>query len=69
MAQRETAFPKEIKDLQLALGISYKKEIEVSEFAKLENGLHYYNGWFQFKGAFKGKNCAVPYQMEAILWT
>ncbi|NEV95073.1 glutaredoxin [Psychroflexus sp. YR1-1] len=62
IAQRETAFPDEIKKLFRELGVDYKKEIDVSEFARLENGLHYYNGWFQFKGDFKGKDCTVPLQ-------
>ncbi|MBW8359734.1 MAG: hypothetical protein K0M63_08055 [Weeksellaceae bacterium] len=50
IAQRETVFPDDIKELFKKLGIDYMKEIEISEFAKLENGLHYYNGWFHFKG-------------------
>lgn len=59
--QRENVFPEEIKALFNKLGIDYKKEIEISEFAKLENGLYYYNGWFQFKGDFIGKDCTVPF--------
>ncbi len=62
IVQRETAFPNEIKELLTNLGIDYKKEIDVSEFARLENGLHYYNGWFQYKGNFNGKDCSVPLQ-------
>jgi len=58
--QREQIFPDEVKELLSNLGIDYKKEIEVSEFGKLENGLHYYSGWFHFKGHFKGKDCTVP---------
>ncbi|WMI68243.1 hypothetical protein [Mangrovimonas sp. YM274] len=58
--QRETIFPDEIKTLFKELGIDYNKEIEVSQLAQLDNGLHYYNGWFQFKGDFKGKDCTVP---------
>ena len=58
--QREKVFPDEIRELFAKLGIDYKKEIDVSEFARLENGLHFYNGWFQFKGDFKGKDCTVP---------
>ena len=60
--QRERVFPNEIKKLFRELGVDYKKEIEVSEFARLENDLHYYNGWFQFKGSFKGKDCVIPLQ-------
>ena len=62
IAQRETVFPDEIKELFRELGVDYKKEIDVSEFARLEDGLHYYNGWFQFKGDFKGKDCTIPLQ-------
>jgi len=58
--QRERIFPDAVKELFSNLGIDYKKEIEVSEFAKLENGLHYYSGWFHFKGYFTGKDCTVP---------
>jgi len=60
--QREQIFPDEIKELFSKLGIDYQKEIEVSEFAKLENGLHYYSGWFHFKGDFIGKDCTVLLQ-------
>ncbi|WP_181306524.1 hypothetical protein [Rufibacter sp. XAAS-G3-1] len=60
--QREQIFPEEVKKLFSNLGIDFKKEIEVSEFAKLENGLHYYSGWFHFKGDFEGKDCTVPLQ-------
>ncbi|MHA7100678.1 hypothetical protein [Roseivirga pacifica] len=59
IAQRETLFPEEIKELLREVGVDYKKEIDVSELARLENGLHYYIGWFQFKGDFKGKDCTV----------
>ncbi|RAU82561.1 hypothetical protein [Pontibacter arcticus] len=59
--QRETVFPEEIKELLGKLGVDYKKEVDVSEFVKLECGLHYYNGWFHFKGDFKGKDCSIPF--------
>ncbi|MBF9254394.1 hypothetical protein I2I11_13900 [Pontibacter sp. 172403-2] len=57
--QREAVFPDEIKDLLGKLGVDYKKEVDISEFAKLESGLHYYNGWFHFKGDFKGVDCSI----------
>lgn len=57
--QREKIFPDEIKKLFSELGIDYKKEIEITEFSIQENGLHYYNGWFQYKGDFEGKDCTV----------
>ncbi len=62
IAQRETVFPYEIKELLTGLGVDYRKEIDISEFARLKNGLHYYSGWFQFKGGFKGQDCTVPFQ-------
>ncbi len=56
---REKIFPKEIKDLLNQLGINERKEIEISHMAKLENGLHYYSGWFHFVGKFNGKDCSI----------
>jgi hypothetical protein len=59
---RESVYPDEIKQLFLDLGIDYKKESEVSHFARLDSGLHFYSGWFHFKGQFIGKDCAIPIQ-------
>ncbi len=57
---REAIYPSEIKDLLSYLGIDYRKEMEISHFCKLENGLHHYGGWFHFKGAIiKGKDCKI----------
>jgi len=28
--------------------------------AKLDNGLHYYMGWFHFIGEFIGNDCMIP---------
>jgi hypothetical protein len=57
---RDSIYPEKIKILFESLGIDFKKEPEVSYFARLENGLHYYSGFFHFKGSYTGKNCAVP---------
>lgn len=57
---RETIFPEEIKNLFNNLGIDYKKESEICHYCRQDDGLHYYGGWFHFKGQFKGKDCTVP---------
>jgi hypothetical protein len=56
---REKLFLKEIIELLNQLGINELKEIEISHMAKLENGLHYYFGWFYFIGKFNGKDCSL----------
>ena len=55
-------FPVEIQNLFDNLGIDKKKELEVSHMARLNNDLHYYCGWFHFKGNFKGKDYSIPLQ-------
>lgn len=52
---RENVFPEEIKNLFLENGIDYRKESEVTRYFKQENGLHFYGGWFPFKGECIGK--------------
>ncbi len=47
---REEIYPNEFKSLLNELGIDYKKESEVVHYCKLENGSHFYGGWFHFKG-------------------
>ena len=59
-SQRSNIYPTEIKELLNNLGIDWNKEIEVSHYARTENGQHHYGGWFHFKGNFEGKNCEVP---------
>lgn len=56
---RKNVFPEEIKNLFLEIGIDYKKESEVTRYCKQKNGLHFYGGWFHFKGNFNGKNCEI----------
>ncbi|MEM1325659.1 MAG: hypothetical protein AAGI23_06890 [Bacteroidota bacterium] len=61
-ASRENIFPKEIQQLFADLGIDKQKEIAVDHMTELENDLHYYWGWFQFKGKFKGADYHAPLQ-------
>lgn len=61
IANREAIFSSEIKELFLKLGIDYKKEVEITAWETLSNGLHYIGGWFNFKGKIiGGKECDVP---------
>lgn len=60
LENKENVFPIEIENLLNKLGIDKSKEIEISHMTKLENGLHYYCGWFHFKGKFEGKDCSIP---------
>jgi hypothetical protein len=61
VAYRDNVFPSEIKQLFIDLGIDYKKEVEITSFEKLENGLHHIGGWFHFKGkVLSGKDYRVP---------
>ena len=57
---RETIYPEEIKKFLTELGVDYKKESEICHYCRQDDGLHYYGGWFHFKGQFKGKDCHVP---------
>ena len=59
-AQRTNIYPSEIKELFTELGINWKKETEVSHYARTAPEQHYYGGWFHFKGTFEGKNCTTP---------
>jgi len=56
---RKAIYPEEVQTLFIELGIDYKKEAELTHYCRMENGLHYYGGWFHFKGKFVGKNCIV----------
>jgi hypothetical protein len=57
---RDNLYPDEVKRLFDQLGIDYKKETEIIHYGRQKDGLHYYGGWFHFKGQFKGKDCTVP---------
>ena len=64
---RESVYPDEIKQLFSDLGIDYKKESEVSHFERLDSGLHFYSGWFHFKGQFIGKDSTVAIQPDSFM--
>jgi hypothetical protein len=58
---RDNVFPEEIKGLFNDLGIDYKKEVEITSYETLPNGLHHIGGWFHFKGKLvNGKNYRIP---------
>jgi hypothetical protein len=50
VAYREQVFPAEVRRLIAALGIDYRKEVEVFQCERLPNGRHFIGGWFHFKG-------------------
>ncbi|MEO8071952.1 MAG: hypothetical protein ABI686_01780 [Acidobacteriota bacterium] len=50
LVQRSLIFTEEIKKLLNDLGIEISKEDDVTEYVKLENGLHKYIGEFVFAG-------------------
>jgi hypothetical protein len=62
VAYRDNVFPDEIRQLFDSLGIDYKKEVEITSWEILPNGLHHIGGWFQFKGhILTGKDCRIPF--------
>lgn len=61
VAYRDNVFSDEIRTLFDDLGIDYKKEVEITSFEILPNGLHHIGGWFHFKGrVLNGKDYRVP---------
>lgn len=61
VAYRDKVFSDEIRELFENLGIDYKKEVEITSFETLPNGLHHIGGWFHFKGRVKkGKDYRIP---------
>lgn len=50
VAYRDKIFSDEIRNLFEDLGIDYKKEVEITFFETLSNGLRHIGGWFHFKG-------------------
>lgn len=61
VAFKDNVFPAEIRELFSALGIDFKKEVEIWAIQKLENGLHEIGGWFHFKGKIiSGTDCRKP---------
>jgi len=48
-------------DLFDDLGIDYRKEVEITHYETLGDGLHHIGGWFHFKGkVLTGKDYRVP---------
>ena len=61
VACRDQVFPAAIKELFDALGIDFRKEVEITHYQTLENGLHQIGGWFHFKGRIvSGKDYRKP---------
>ncbi len=61
VAYRDKVFSDEIKELFDDLGIDYRKEVEITSFETLPNGLHHIGGWYHFKGRLvSGKNYRIP---------
>ncbi len=61
IAYRDKVFPEEIIQLFIELGIDFKKEVEITTWEILPNGLHRIGGWFHFKGqVLKGKDYRIP---------
>lgn len=50
VAYRDKVFPGEIIDLFRNLEIDFRKEVEITVWEKLPNGLYHVGGWFHFKG-------------------
>ncbi len=61
VAYRAKVFPKEIIDLFSSLGVDFRKEVEITAWETLPNGLHRIGGWFHFKGqVLTAKDYRVP---------
>ena len=60
-SSRNQIYPEEVRQLFIDLGIDFKKELEVTHFALMPNGLHFYEGCFYFNGKIiNGKDCLAP---------
>lgn len=62
--QRNNLYPLEIKELFAVMGIDSEKELEITEWYELDNGLHVYSGWFHLFGKFDGIDCMKPTEGE-----
>jgi len=61
IAYRDLVFPEIVIDLFKDLGIDHRKEVEITPYETLPNGLHHIGGWFHFKGrVVTGKDYRVP---------
>lgn len=62
VAFRDKVFPEEVQKLFSDLGIDYRKEVEITSFETLPNGLLHIGGWFHFKGRVEsGKDYRAPF--------
>ena len=60
VAYRDQVFPKEVTALFNELGIDQRREVEITTWRILPNGLHHIGGWFHFKGKIlSGKDSRV----------
>ena len=60
VAYRDNVFPTDIIQLFGDLGVEFKKEVELTTWEILPNGLHHIGGWFHFKGhVLSGKDYRV----------
>jgi hypothetical protein len=70
VAYRERVFPKEVVTFFSDIGVDYRKEIEITDYQRLPNGLHHIGGWFHFKGQIlSGKDCRVFTDDSKAGWT
>jgi hypothetical protein len=61
VAYRDKVFPEQIIQLFSDLGIDFRKEVEITTWEILPNGLHHIGGWFHFKGqVMTGKDYRIP---------
>lgn len=61
VAYRDNVFPDDILWLFDNLGIDFRKEVEITSFETLSDGLHRIGGWFHFKGSvLAGIDYRVP---------
>ena len=70
VACRESVFPKEVITFFSDIGVDYRKEVEITDYQKVPNGLHHVGGWFHFEGQIlSGKDCRVFTDDSKTGWT
>lgn len=61
IAVREGVYPAEVLALFDKLGISFNREVEIYQMARMKSGKHLYGGWFHFVGSIaSGADAAKP---------
>jgi hypothetical protein len=53
LSARERFYPSDFLAILQALGVDYRRDIEIYHMARLESGKHLYGGWFYFVGTVK----------------